>query len=368
MSEDLARLIADRHIVVCTGPGGVGKTTISAALAVRAADLGRKTIVCTIDPAKRLAQSLGLSELGNTPREVAKSAYGKGRQPKAALWAMMLDMKRTFDDLIVDMASPDLAKRILSNPFYEHISSTLAGTQEYMAMEKLYELHEEGRWELIIIDTPPSRSALDFLDAPRKITDFLEGRFLRVLLWPYMKAGKGTLRVFNYGAQAFFRAATKITGSELLSDVATFFQMFQGMFGTFKARAERVRELLGTQRTAFIVVASPETESLKEARYFVQRLGREQMPLGGVIVNRTHAVEPIEELDAIKATGDPLLTAAAELYNDWRTASQREDEAVAKALADLPGTSVWRVPDLVDDVHDVAALRTLADALLGPIA
>jgi anion-transporting ArsA/GET3 family ATPase len=329
--------------------------------------MGRKAIVCTIDPAKRLAQSLGLTELDNTPRVVPSQAF-KGRKPKSELNAMMLDMKRTFDDLVLGLASPDLAKRILANPFYEHISSTLAGTQEYMAMEKLYELHEEGRWELIVIDTPPTRSALDFLDAPRKITDFLEGRFLRMLLWPYMKAGQGTFRIFNYGAQAFFRAATRITGSELLADVATFFQLFQGMYGTFKQRAERVRELLAARRTSFVVVASPQTESLKEARYFVQRLARERMPLGGVLVNRTHDVEPIEELAELHESSDPLLSAAAGLYASWFDASRREDEAITKALADLTGTPVWRVPDLIDDVHDVAALRALGTALFGPAA
>ncbi len=362
MNGDLRKLIAERHIIVCTGPGGVGKTTMAAALALRAADEGRKTIVCTIDPARRLAQSLGLSELDNAPRPVPSSAF-KGKKPKAELSALMLDMKRTFDDMILSMTSPDRAKRILANPFYEHISSTLAGTQEYMAMEKLYELHEEGLWELIVIDTPPTRSALDFLDAPRKLTDFLEGRFLRLMLWPYMKAGRGTFKVFNLGAQAFLRAATKITGSELLSDVANFFTMFEGMYGTFKDRAVRVRELLGARRTGFVVVAAPQSESLREARYFVQRLGREGMPLGGVIVNRTHDVEADPAIETLRSD-DPLIGPAVDLYRDWREASVRESEAIENALADLPQTPIWRVPDLTDDVHDVPALRTLAKTLL----
>jgi anion-transporting ArsA/GET3 family ATPase len=360
--SDLEQLIAERHIIVCTGPGGVGKTTMAAALALRAADEGRKTIVCTIDPARRLAQSLGLSELDNAPRPVPASAF-KGKKPKAELSALMLDMKTTFDEMIHSMTSPDRARRILSNPFYEHISSTLSGTQEYMAMEKLYELHEEGLWELIVIDTPPTRSALDFLDAPRKLTDFLEGRFLRLMLWPYMKAGRGTFKLFNYGAQAFLRAATKITGSELLSDVANFFAMFEGMYGTFKERAVRVRDLLGARRTGFVVVAAPQSDSLREARYFVQRLGREGMPLGGVIVNRTHDVEAdtaIESLD----TDDALLGPAVEMYREWRRACVRENEAIGNALGDLPQTPIWRVPDLVDDVHDVPALRALAKTLL----
>jgi anion-transporting ArsA/GET3 family ATPase len=252
---------------------------------------------------------------------------------------------------------------ILANPFYEHISSTLAGTQEYMAMEKLWELHEEGRWELIVIDTPPSRSALDFLDAPRSLTDFLEGRFLKMLLWPYQTAGRGAFRVINFGAQTFLKAATRITGSELLRDVATFFQLFEGMYGTFKERARRVYELMASRRTSFVVVASPQEESLREARYFAQRLAREDMPLGGIVVNRTHDVEPIESLPS--EVSDPVLATAIALYRTWQAASREEKEAVDAMLGDLPSVPVWRVPDLIDEVHDVPALRSLAQTLLG---
>ena len=361
MNGDLHGVLSDRHIVVCTGPGGVGKTTLSAALALRAADEGRKTIVCTIDPAKRLAQSLGLSELDNTPRPVPARAF-RGKKPKGELWAMMLDMKSTFDDMIVEMSSPDRAKTILENPFYSHISSTLAGTQEYMAMEKLYELHEEGRWELIVIDTPPSRSALDFLDAPRKLTDFLEGRFLKLLLWPYQKAGKSAFKVFSFGAQTFLKAATRITGSELLADVANFFTLFEGMYGTFKERARRVYELMASKRTAFVVVATPTQESLREARFFAQRLQREAMPLGSVVVNRTHAVEPLDEDPG--QVEEPLLASALDLYGTWVEACRRENEAIGAALGDLPEVPVLRIPDLIDDVHDAPALRRVAHALL----
>lgn len=358
----LASILAERHVVVCTGPGGVGKTTLSAALALRAADQGRKTIVCTIDPAHRLAQSLGLTELDNTPRPVPARAF-RGGKPRGELWAMMLDMKSTFDDMMVDISSPERARVILENPFYQHISSTLAGTQEYMAMEKLWELHEQGSWDLIVIDTPPSRSALDFLDAPRKLTDFLEGRFLRMLLWPYQRAGRSAMRVFNFGAQTFLRAATKITGSELLADVASFFQLFDGMYGTFKERARRVYELMASRRTAFVVIASPQDESLREARFFVQRLQREDMPIGGVVVNRTHAVDPLEE--DVAAASDPLLASALEIHATWLEASHRESEAVERALGDLAAVPSWRIPDLVDDVHDIPALRDLAGRLLG---
>ena len=227
-------LLLDRHIVVCTGSGGVGKTTSAAALALRAAELGRRAIVCTIDPARRLAQSMGLEQLGGEPKLVPVTA-GRSRS-KGELWAMMLDMKSTFDQMVLEMTTPERAEKIFTNPFYHHISSTLAGTQEYMAMEKLWELHEEGRWELIVIDTPPTRSALDFLDAPRRLTDFLEGRFLKLMMLPYMKAGRTGLKVINFGTRVALRAVTRITGSDLFADVADFFQQFEGMYETFKLR------------------------------------------------------------------------------------------------------------------------------------
>jgi anion-transporting ArsA/GET3 family ATPase len=370
----LSQLLAERHVLVCVGPGGVGKTTTAAALAVRAADEGRRVIVLTIDPARRLAQSLGLDGLDNTPRRIPLE--GERRQkPPGELWGMMLDMKSTFDDMILDMTSPDRAEKIFANPFYQHISSTLAGTQEYMAMEKLWELHEEGRWELIVLDTPPTRSALDFLDAPKKVTDFLEGRFLRLLLWPYLQAGKTYMKAVSFGAKAFLKVATKITGSELLEDVANFFLAFEGMYDTFKERSKRVYDLLAARRTAFVVVSAPQDASLREARYFVQRLGSEKMPLGGVVMNRTHDVASVAGLEdpralaeRARAAGDgKLLAPALELYGSWREVSIREDAAVAASLGDLTDVPVWRVPDLADDVHDMASLRQVGEALLGPL-
>ena len=372
--SDLGRLLAERHVLVCVGPGGVGKTTMAAALAVRAADEGRRVIVCTIDPARRLAQSLGLDALDNTPRPIATKAF-PGRKPRGELWGMMLDMKTTFDEMILDMTSRDRAEKIFTNPFYQHISSTLAGTQEYMAMEKLWELHEEGKWELIVLDTPPTRSALDFLDAPKKVTDFLEGKFLRLLLWPYLQAGKTYLKAVNFGARAFLKVATRITGSELLADVANFFLAFEGMYDTFKERAKRVHDLLAARRTAFVVVSAPQEASLREARFFLQRLATEKMPLGGVVMNRTHEVPHVAGLEdpralaaRARAAGDgKLLAPALDLYASWREVSIREDAAIASSLGDLTQVPLWRVPDLAGDVHDVAALRRVGEALLGPL-
>jgi anion-transporting ArsA/GET3 family ATPase len=369
---DLGQLLAERHILVCVGPGGVGKTTTAAALALRAADEGRRVIVCTIDPARRLAQSLGLNALDNTPKRI--EVTGGPDRRRIELYGMMLDMKSTFDEMILDMTSPDRAEKIFANSFYQHISSSLAGTQEYMAMEKLWELHEEGKWELIVLDTPPTRSALDFLDAPKRVTDFFEGRFLRLLLWPYLQAGKTYLKAVNFGARAFLKVATKITGSELLSDVANFFLAFEGMYDTFKDRARRVHELLAARRTGFVVISGPQEASLKEARYFVQRLGEERMPLGGVILNRTHAVpgapgleDPRALAERARAAGDgEVLAPALDLYAMWREISIREEDAVKASLSDLKDVAVWRVPDFAEDVHDVPTLRRLSEELLGP--
>jgi anion-transporting ArsA/GET3 family ATPase len=358
-------LIDDQHILVCTGSGGVGKTTTSAALALRAAEKGRKVVVCTIDPARRLAQSMGLDELGNDPH-VVEGVKAKGR---GELHAMMLDMKRTFDEMVVEMTTPARAEAIFANPFYKHVSSTLSGTQEYMAMEKLWELHEEGRWELIVIDTPPTRSALDFLDAPRRLTDFLEGRFLKLLLWPYMKAGRGGLRLLSAGTSFALKAVTRITGAELFRDVAAFFQQFEGMYEDFKRRAARVRELMQGRRTAFIVVTAPTEPSLREARYFAERLQKERMPLGGIVVNRAHTVPAVAGLEDPRAVADRAgpgpLAEALDAYASWREVSVREERLVAAALGPLEGTPVWRVPDLPDEVVDLRALREVGALLAG---
>jgi anion-transporting ArsA/GET3 family ATPase len=359
-------LIADTHIVVCCGAGGVGKTTAAAALALRAADEGRRVVVCTVDPARRLAQSLGLGELGYKPQRVADAAF-KGRKPKGELWAMMLDTKRTFDEMILDMTTPERAETIFANPFYKHIAGTLSGTQEYMAMEKLWELHEEGRWELIVIDTPPTRSALDFLEAPTRLLDFFDSRFLRILLWPSMAAGRGFFSAVNFGARAVLKMASRITGSRLLADVAAFFASFEGMYGIFKTRAHRVRELLEAKRTAFVVVSTPQRGPLAEARFFVDRLHRERIPLGGVVVNRAHVVPPHGPDDpgglAHKAGAGTLLAAVLELSAAWLGVSQAEERMIAEAVGGAPS---WRIPEFGDDVNGVIELRRVAEALFGP--
>ena len=271
---DVDALLDDRNrsIIVCCGSGGVGKTTTSAALALRAAERGRKVVVLTIDPARRLAQSMGIEELDNTPRPVPGVSTGSTEEAGGSLDAMMLDMKRTFDEVVQNQASPEKAAQILSNPFYIAVSSSFAGTQEYMAMEKLGQLDKDarrtGRWDLIVVDTPPSRSALDFLDAPERLSSFLDGKFMKLLVAP----ARGPARLMTAGFGMVTNAITKIIGTEVLQDMKAFVAAFDTLFGGFRQRALRTFELLQDRRTAFLVVAAPEPDALREAAYFVERL------------------------------------------------------------------------------------------------
>src|ERR1700722_8469301 len=283
---EVDRLLDDprTRILVCCGSGGVGKTTTAAALGLRAAERGRHVVVLTVDPARRLAQSMGLSSLDNTPRPVAGAA---AEEAGGTLHAMMLDMKRTFDEIVEAHSDPDRAAQILANPFYQSLSSSFAGTQEYMAMEKLGQLRRADEWDLIVVDTPPSRSALDFLDAPQRLGRFLDGRLIRLLTAP-AKTGMSAMRVLNAGFLMMANVLTKILGAQVLKDASTFVAAFDTMFGGFRERAEATYRLLQTPGTAFLVVAAPEPDALREASYFVERLDAERMPLAGLILNRVH--------------------------------------------------------------------------------
>ncbi|WP_431984250.1 ArsA family ATPase [Streptomyces qinglanensis] len=286
---DLDPLLDDptTRIVVCCGSGGVGKTTTAAALGVRAAERGRRTVVLTIDPARRLAQSMGLSELDNIPREVP----GIDRTAGGELHAMMLDMKRTFDEIVETHADPDRARAILENPFYQSLSTGFAGTQEYMAMEKLGQLRAGDEWDLIVVDTPPSRSALDFLDAPKRLGSFLDGKFIKLMMAPARVGGRAGMKVVNLGMAGlslFTGALNKLLGAGLLRDVQTFVAAMDTMFGGFRTRADATYRLLQAPGTAFLVVAAPERDALREAAYFVERLSADRMPLAGLVLNRVH--------------------------------------------------------------------------------
>jgi anion-transporting ArsA/GET3 family ATPase len=363
---DLDTLVANPkvRVVVCCGSGGVGKTTVAAALAVRAADLGRTVALLTIDPARRLAQSLGLTHLDNTPREVPGFDRGKGR-----LDAMMLDMKRTFDEIVLTHADPRRAQQILANPFYQSLSSSFAGTQEYMAMEKLGQLVEEDRWELIIVDTPPSRSALDFLDAPKRLGSFLDGRLIRTLTAPARAGGSVVGRMVSAGFGVVSGALNRILGKSLLGDIQTFVAAFDTMFGGFRERADRTYRRLAAPGTSFLVVATPEPDALREASYFVERLHEEQMTLAGLVLNRVaHSTYP--ELGAGQATtaaealrddgGHRLPAALLQLHAERMDAVAHDRRMRDRFAAAHPHVAIAEIPQRPVDVLDLPALRDLA--------
>ncbi|WP_239008855.1 ArsA family ATPase [Streptomyces sp. S8] len=302
------------RIIVCCGSGGVGKTTTAAALGVRAAERGRKVVVLTIDPARRLAQSMGIDQLDNVPRRVDGIA-GDGE-----LHAMMLDMKRTFDETVEAHADAERARAILENPFYQSLSAGFAGTQEYMAMEKLGQLRARDEWDLIIVDTPPSRSALDFLDAPKRLGSFLDGKFIRLLMAPAKVGGRAGMKFLNVGMSMMTGTLGKLLGGQFLRDVQTFVAAMDTMFGGFRSRADATYKLLQAPGTAFLVVATPERDALREAAYFVERLAAEDMPLAGLVLNRAHGSE------ASRLSAEQALSAAENL-----DAARIVDQATGKA-------------------------------------
>ena len=380
---DMDRIIDDRRtrIIVCCGSGGVGKTTAAAAIGLRAAERGRQVCVLTVDPARRLAQSMGLTSLDNTPRLVE----GVSDENGGSLHAMMLDMKRTFDEIVEAHADPGRAAQILANPFYQSLSSSFAGTQEYMAMEKLGQLRRSDEWDLIVVDTPPSRSALDFLDAPERLGRFLDGRLIRVLASP-VKAGRPVTRVLNVGFSMMAGALTKLLGAQVLRDAQTFISAFDTMFGGFRERADATYRLLQAPGTSFLVVAAPEPDALREASYFVERLDEERMPLAGLILNRVHTLPTIrlsaarslaaaETLEGIIPNGrgvpaeanDYSVTAAAlRLHAEWMNLGEREQRVAGAFTSAHPAVPIAEVPALPVDVHDLAGLRRIGDSLALP--
>jgi anion-transporting ArsA/GET3 family ATPase len=371
---DVDALLDDLHtgIIVCCGSGGVGKTTTSAALALRAAERGRNVVVLTIDPARRLAQSMGIEALDNTPRPVA-GVVSTGEK-EGCLDAMMLDMKRTFDEVVESQASPEKAQQILQNPFYVALSSSFAGTQEYMAMEKLGQIHSDaqrdGTYDLIVVDTPPSRSALDFLDAPERLSSFLDGRFIKLLLTP----AKGPARLMTAGFAMVTNALTRILGAQVLRDMQTFVAAFDTLFGGFRQRAQKTFELLQADGTAFLVVAAPEPDALREAAYFVERLSEDDMPLAGLVVNRA-SPQPLGEVTAEEATAaaqrlrkddeDSLTAGLLRLHADRVRMVEREARLRRRFEAAHPQVPTAVVPALAGDVHDLEGLRQVGSLLAG---
>jgi anion-transporting ArsA/GET3 family ATPase len=387
MRLDVDRLLDDprTRIIVCCGSGGVGKTTTAAALGLRAAERGRHVVVLTVDPARRLAQSMGLTSLDNTPRPVP-GAVGDP-QLGGSLHAMMLDMKRTFDEIVEAHADPDRAAQILANPFYQSLSSSFAGTQEYMAMEKLGQLRQSDEWDLIVVDTPPSRSALDFLDAPQRLGRFLDGRLIRLLSAPTKIGGRAYLRVVTAGFGMLTGVITKVIGTQVLRDVQTFVAAFDTMFGGFRQRAEDTYRLLQAPGTAFLVIATPEPDALREASYFVERLSQDRMPLAGLVVNRVHrspaaqlsaarslaAAETLEsapvtlispnENSTATAGRYPLAATALRLHAERMQLGERERRLEEHFTAAHPVIPVAEVPAQPEDVHDLDGLRAVSAEL-----
>jgi anion-transporting ArsA/GET3 family ATPase len=355
------KLDGKRIVVVC-GSGGVGKTTVSAALALRLASERERVTILAVDPAKRLATALGL------PRTPGGRATVRSNGTK--LEAQLLDTKRTFDELIEQHAGTEERKRrIMENRFYQRIADTLSGTHEYMAMERLYELATTEAWDGIVIDTPPTRSALSFLDAPNRMTDFLGGQVLKWLLWPYRRGGRMGLRGMSLGAQAFAKTLGRIAGSELLSDLGQFLAAFEGMYEGFKQRAARVLQLLREEQTGFVVVTAPEAGSLKEAGHFVDRLAPAGMHLSGVVVNRwtqapaLRAPQDAREKLAGGTSEQRALAAGLEVSELLWALESRESNATAPFAARHPDIPLTIVPRLPLDVHDVAGLERVATYL-----
>jgi anion-transporting ArsA/GET3 family ATPase len=363
-------LLADPaiRIVVCCGSGGVGKTTTAAALALRAAEQGRRTVVLTIDPARRLAQSMGLTELDNIPRQVTGVDDTNGGE----LHAMMLDMKRTFDEVVLSHTDAARAEEIFANSFYQAMSSTFSGTQEYMAMEKLGQLRQTGDWDLIVVDTPPSRSALDFLDAPQRLARLLDGRMLRLLLAPAKAGGRGMLKVVTASFSFFSRIITKILGNELLTELSGFVSALDSLFGGFRERADATYQLLKTPGTAFLVVAAPEPDAIREASYFAERLTAEGMPLAGLVLNRMHQTSAGEltaersraAAEQLTATGDNSVTAQVlQVHAALVDRVARERRISSRFTLAHPGVPVGEIAAQAGDVHDLDGLRTIGAAL-----
>ncbi len=376
MSTAFVEIVENSTTLVCCGSGGVGKTTTAAVIAMAAARKGRNSVVVTIDPARRLAHALGLdtSDLGDDPRAIDPALWDpeNKRVENGSMSAVMLNAKSTFDSLVEKYANnPAQVGRILDNTFYKNISAALSGTQEYMAMEKLYELHESGAYDLVVIDTPPSRNALDFLDAPNRMTKFLEGRAFRVLTAP----ARGGMRLVTRAARVFLRTTARVLGSEVLDDIVEFFGVFEGMYEGFHHRAAHVRDLLAHESTLFMLIASPRRDALEEAEFFAEQLREKNFPIAGAIVNRLHphfteslaqATRLRSETFTERANENEATTLLAELYANlasFQEVAQKERDHLVRLEELVSPGPVEKIPFLGEDVHDFSTLRLLEDTL-----
>jgi anion-transporting ArsA/GET3 family ATPase len=371
----VSEIIASKRVVVCCGSGGVGKTTTAAVLALEGARGGRNACVVTIDPAKRLANALGLDHLADTPSEIEAARWnGTGSRKGGRLSALMLDTKSTFDSLVVRNAgNAEQAERILHNAFYRNVSTALGGTAEYMAMEKLHELHDEGGFDLIVVDTPPTRHALDFLDAPRRLMRLLDNRIFRVLMMPT----RASLKVAGVAVRTFLRTIAKVVGSEVIEDVIAFFRAFEGMEEGFRARAVAVESLLADPSTAFVLVTSPRRDAIEEATFFADRLRHHHQVVAALIVNRVHPDFGDEAPPGLRAravdlrahadTGTDIEERLASLYDnlaDFREIAMQERRIVDGLHERMQSASVTYVPYFAHDVYDFDALHAVGEVLV----
>jgi anion-transporting ArsA/GET3 family ATPase len=342
----LEPLLEGKRMVICAGSGGVGKTTTAAAVALGLAHQGKKVAVVTIDPAKRLATALGLDALGNEPHRVECSASGE-------LWAMMLDAKRTFDDLIERLA-PDERTRdeVLANRIYQQLSSAVSGSQEFTAIAKLYELDQSREFDVLVLDTPPARNALDFLDAPGRLTRFFQGRAIRIFLKPAGLFGRGTGLVF--------KAMQKVTGVDLLRDLSGFFRALGGMIDGFTERARAVGALLQDPATTFLIVTAPRHDPVAETIFFHRKLREAGMPFGGLVVNRVHQPPDDDLPEPVAAELGPALAERVSAATAQLGALAARDAAnVAHLRSELNDPPTLVVPELEDDVHDLDGLAAV---------
>jgi anion-transporting ArsA/GET3 family ATPase len=358
---NVPELLAGKRVCVCAGSGGVGKTTTSAVIALGMAARGAKVAVVTIDPAKRLANALGLAELENEPRRVEPERLAaSGLEMDGELWAMMLDSKRTFDELIDVVApTPERAAEVKANRVYQELSTAVSGSQEFTAISKLYELARERDFDLLVLDTPPSRNALDFFDAPGRLTSFLEGRALKAFLRP---TGLG-MRFIGIGAAPLLSGLRRITGVDLITDLSTFFALLGGMTENFSARASEVQRLLGSDDTAFLLVTSAQRAPIDEAIWFRSTLRDSGLPFAGVVVNRFHhevasSEAPPVDLPALlsELLDADLAMRVASNFDDYRVLAQRDAGNVGRLAAELGDEPLLLVPHFDDDVHDIVGL------------
>jgi anion-transporting ArsA/GET3 family ATPase len=356
----MSELLDGRRVCICAGSGGVGKTTTSAAIALGMAALGAKVAVVTIDPAQRLANALGLRELDNEPHRIAESNLAAhGMEISGELWAMMLDPKRTFDELIERLSpTPERAEEIKANRVYRELSSAVSGSQEFTAIAKLYELDQEQKFDLLVLDTPPSRNALDFLDAPRRLNAFLEGPTAKALVRP---TGIG-MRVLGRGASPVLGALRRVTGVDLLTDVGAFFGLLADMTEDFRVRAAQVDKLLAEPTTAFVLVTSAEREPIDEAIWFHERLSEVELPFAGVVVNRVHhdLLSGSEVHDVRRALArtlpSDLAGRVAQNFDDYHVLARRDELNIGRLQAALDQHPLLLVPQLDGDVHDLEGL------------